>query len=144
LVRHPAESIPSHVSVFDPTWADLSPGIEKASPTSRAYAGLAAAWYRHMLSEPPTVPPSQYIRVMYTDLISDAEMTVQVIHDHFGLTLTPGYAARLREEAAAIRRYRSSHRYSLAEYGLDEAWLEAEVGEVMRAYNFRPQPPPAE
>lgn len=144
LVRHPAESIPSHVSVFYPTWAALSPDIEKVSPTSRAYAGLAAAWYRHMLSEAPAIPPGQYIRVMYTDLVADAEATVRRIYQHFGLALTPAYAARLREEAAAFRRYRSSHRYSLAEYGLDEAWLEAEVGEVMRAYGFRPQPPTAE
>lgn len=143
LVRHPAESIPSHVSVFYPTWAAHSPEIAKASPTSRAYAGLAASWYRHMLREAPTIPERQYIRVMYTDFVADPEATVRRIYDRFGLTLTPGYAARLREETIAFRHYRSTHHYTLAEYGLDDAWLEAEVGDVMRAYGFRPQSPPA-
>ena len=141
LVRHPAESIPSHVSVFYPTWAAHSPEITKASPTSRAYAALAASWYRHMLREAPTIPERQYIRVMYADFVADPEGTVRRIYDRFGLELTPGYAERLSEEAVAFRRYRSTHRYSLADYGLDEAWLEAEVGDVMRAYGFRPQPP---
>jgi omega-hydroxy-beta-dihydromenaquinone-9 sulfotransferase len=143
LIRHPAESIPSHVSVFYPTWAAHSPEIAKASPTSRAYAGLAASWYRHMLSEAPAIPERQYVRVMYTDFVADPEATVRRIYDRFGLALTPDYAARLSEEAGAFRRYRSTHRYTLAEYGLDDAWLEAEVGDVMRAYGFRPQPPPA-
>jgi hypothetical protein len=143
LVRHPAESIPSHVSVFYPTWAAHSPEIAKASPASRAYAALAASWYRHMLTEAPRIPERQYVRVMYTDFVADPEATVRRIYDRFGLTLTPGYAARLSAEAVTLRQYRSTHHYTLAEYGLDDAWLEAEVGDVMRAYGFRPQPPPA-
>jgi len=136
LVRHPAESIPSHVSVFYPTWAALSPEITKISPATRAYAGLAAAWYRHMLEEAPTIPERQYVRIMYTDFIADPEATVRRIYDHFGLTVTPTFAERLRINTKAFRRYRSAHRYSLAEYGLDDAWLEAELGGVMRAYHF--------
>jgi omega-hydroxy-beta-dihydromenaquinone-9 sulfotransferase len=141
LVRHPAESIPSHVSVFYATWAEHSPEIGKTSPATRAYAGLAAAWYRHMLDEAPTIPDGQYVRVMYTDFIADPEASVRRIYDRFGLPLTPTFAARLREEAGAFRDYRSTHRYTLAEYGLDDAWLEAELGEVMRAYGFCPPAP---
>ena len=138
LVRHPAESIPSHVSVFYPTWAELSPKITKASPATRAYASLAAAWYRHMLEEAPSIPARQYVRVMYADFMADPEATVRRIYDHFGLAVTSAFATRLREGAESFRRYRSTHRYSLAEYGLDDTWLEAEVGDVMRAYGFRP------
>ena len=142
LVRHPAESIPSHVSVFYPTWVKHSPEIAKASPTSHAYARLAASWYRHMLHEAPAIPARQYVRVMYSDFVADPEAAVRRIYDHFGLELTPDFAARLRDEAAGFRHFRSSHRYTLAEYGLDEAWLEAEVGDVMRAYGFSPAASP--
>jgi hypothetical protein len=142
LVRHPAESIPSHVSVFYPTWIKHSPEIAKASPTSRAYAGLAASWYRHMLHQAPMIPSHRYIRIMYSEFIADPETTVRRIYEHFGLDLAPAFAARLGAEADSFRRYRSSHRYTLAEYGLDDAWLEAEVGDVMRAYGFSIASPP--
>ncbi|MGI9436073.1 MAG: sulfotransferase, partial [Geminicoccaceae bacterium] len=49
LVRHPADAIPSHVKIFFPVWQQHSPEIEKISPETRAYAELAAKWYRHML-----------------------------------------------------------------------------------------------
>lgn len=136
LVRHPAEAIPSHVSVFYPTWHMHSPEIEKVSPETRAYAGVAAALYRHMVEEGPKIPAENYIRVMYDDLVADPRATVERIYHHFGLTLEPAFAARLAAAAAETRGRRSGHRYSLAEYGLDEAWLEAEVGAVLRAYDF--------
>lgn len=143
LVRHPAESVPSHVSVFYPTWVAHSPEVAKVSPETRAYARLAASWYRHMLHEVPNIPERQYLRIMYTDFVADPEATVRRIYDHFGLVLTPEFLARVRDEARAFRRYRSSHRYSLSEYGLDDDWLNAELGEVMRAYGFQLHPPSA-
>lgn len=55
LVRHPAEAIPSHVKIFFPVWQQHSPEIQKILPETRAYAELAAKWYRHMLDAAPSI-----------------------------------------------------------------------------------------
>jgi hypothetical protein len=137
LVRHPAEAIPSHVSVYYPTWKAVSPEIAKISPETRAYAGLAASWYRHMLAEAPAISPERYIRVMYEDLVADPRRTVERIYQQFGLTIDAKFRARLEPAIAAARRHRSTHRYSLAEYGLDEKWLQEELGDVLTAYGYQ-------
>ena len=46
IVRHPYESVASHVSVFYPVWRAHSPDIAKDGPVSKAYARLAVKWFR--------------------------------------------------------------------------------------------------
>jgi hypothetical protein len=56
---------------------------------------------------------------------------------HFGLTLDPPFATRLEAALAEAGGHQSRHRYALAEYGLDERWLQDQLGEVLAAYGFR-------
>ena len=46
IIRHPYESVASHVSVFYPVWRAHSPEIAKASAVSKSYARLAVEWNR--------------------------------------------------------------------------------------------------
>src|SRR6185436_11103875 len=48
IVRHPYQSVASHVSLFVPVWQCHSPDIERDGPVSRAYASLAVEWYKHL------------------------------------------------------------------------------------------------
>ncbi len=41
IIRHPYQSVASHVSVFYPVWRAHSPDIAKDSPVSKSYARLA-------------------------------------------------------------------------------------------------------
>jgi hypothetical protein len=137
LVRHPAEAIPSHVNVFFPIWQQHSPEIQKISPETRAYAELAVNWYRHMFDTAPSIPEGRYLRVMYDDLVADPEATVKQIYAHFAMDMDQDFAVKLQAAADEARGFRSSHRYSLAEFGLDETWLDDQLGDVLRSYGFR-------
>jgi len=136
LVRHPAEAIPSHVSMFHSTWMVHSPEIRKVSPETRACAGLVASWYRHMLVEAPAIPEARYVRIMYDDLVADPRRTVEGIYDHFGLTIGRAFSAKLDLAVTEAKSYRSRHQYTLAEYGLDEVWLKDQLGTVLEAYSY--------
>ena len=136
LIRHPAEAIPSHVSMFYSTWRMHSPEIQKVSPETRACAELVASWYRHMLVEAPTISASRYVRVMYDDLVADPKRTVEGIYDHFGLTIDRAFSAKLDLAVAEAKSYRSRHRYTLVEYGLDETWLKDQLETVLDAYGY--------
>ena len=137
LVRHPAEAIPSLLNM--PTWQVHSPEIGKVSPETRAYARLGASWYRHMLAEAPAIPQDRYILVRYEDFVADPKATIECIYARFGFHIDRSFAARLDAAIAEAKRYRSNTRHTLAEYGLDETWLQLELGEVMAAYGYGPR-----
>jgi hypothetical protein len=63
-------------------------------------------------------------------LKDDLEGAVRRSYEALGLPMDPGFAARLREEAAAARAYRSRHRYAAGDFGLSEAAIAAEFSPV--------------
>ncbi len=136
LVRHPYQTIPSHVSLFHQAWNLHFPEIDKASPESKAYARVAVNWYRNMLEKQGQFQPSQYLRVPYTELAADPQRTIEGIYRYFGLPLREAFLTRLQSATRQSRNYRSKHVYSLEEYGLSRQWIQRELGEVMAAYGF--------
>jgi len=70
----------------------------------------------------------QILHVQYTDLVRDKLGTIRRIHDHFGLAFSPAAEARLLEYEAQDR-YRSTHRYDLAQFGLDPDDVLERLGE---------------
>jgi hypothetical protein len=136
IVRHPDESVASHVSVFYPVWRIHSPEIEKDSPESRAYAGLAVAWYRHVFETRGRFDPDRYFCLLYPDLRADPVRAVERTYRHFGFTLEPTYRARLEPAAREARSFKSRHVYSLEEVGLSRRWIRERLGDVLEAYGL--------
>jgi hypothetical protein len=136
LIRHPYETLPSHVSLFHQVWRVHSPEIAKDSPESRSYAQLAVEWYKQMLAQRERLEAHQYIRVRYAELKHDALGTIGKIYQHFSLPMSDAYRRRLTEATRGVGDYRSGHDYSLEEFGLSKEWVQQELGEVMDAYCF--------
>jgi len=136
LVRHPYQTIPSHISLFHQAWNLHFPEIDKASPESEAYALVAVQWYRNMLEKQASFPSGQYLRVPYTELAADPQGTVEQIYKHFALPMSEAFLERLHLVTQRSRNYQSKHAYSLEEYGLSKHWIQQELAEVMDAYGF--------
>src|SRR6185503_1109707 len=68
IIRHPYQSVASHVSVFWPVWRAHSPELKKDSPVSKSYARLAVKWYEHLFEFRNKVNPDQYYCIDYRDL----------------------------------------------------------------------------
>jgi hypothetical protein len=136
LVRHPDDCIPSHVSVFYPAWNAHSPDIAKDSPESRAYAQLAVDWYRNMYDNRQKFDDERYICVRYDDLVADSTGTMTRVYEHFGMTMSDAYRARLEEAAKLARGYESRHGYTLEEFGMSKAWIRERLGDVLDSYGF--------
>lgn len=136
LVRHPYESIPSFVSMFVAIWRLHSPEILDDSDEARALAKIAIDFYRRGLEARKQFSPSQFLTVKYADLTADPGATVRRIYGHFGMDVTPGFAEVLDAETAKARRYRSKHRYSLAQYGLTKADIHGPLAEAFDELGF--------
>ncbi|WP_232470468.1 MULTISPECIES: sulfotransferase family protein [Methylococcus] len=136
IVRHPDEAIPSHVSLFVPVWQAHSPEIEKDGDESKAYAALAAEWYRHLHRFRARVDPANFYSIDYRDLRADPAHTIATLYRHFGWDVSESYRARLREFTEQQHAFQSAHCYSLEEFGLSKQWIREELGPVIESYGL--------
>ena len=136
ILRNPVESIPSHISVFYTVWNWVDPSIVKKSRESLEYAELAAAWFLHLEKNDITSRPENYLRIFYTNLVRHPDRAARSIYRHFGIPLTPSAERTIQKEAKRALEYKSSHQYTLEEYGLSRAWIKKEVGGIMKRYDF--------
>lgn len=136
ILRNPVESIPSHISVFYTVWNWVDPKIQKDGPESREYAELAAAWFLHLEKYDISSKSESYLRIFYTDLVRNPDSVARSIYKHFGIPLTPRAARQIQTETKRALEYKSSHRYTLQEYGISRDWVKREVGGLMRRYKF--------
>jgi hypothetical protein len=136
ILRNPVESIPSHISVFYTVWNWVDPSIGKKSRESLEYAELAATWFLHLEKNDITSRPENYLRIFYTNLVRHPDRAARSIYRHFGIPLTPSAERTIQKEAKRALEYKSSHQYTLEEYGLSRAWIKKEVGGIMKRYDF--------
>lgn len=136
IVRHPYQSVPSHVSVFYPVWCAHSPDIAKDGPVSKSYARLAVKWYQHLYEFRLKVNPSQYYCVDYRDLVRDPKETLEKVYAHFGWKISDAFRARLEAAAAQHTKFQSSHSYTLEEFGLSKEWIDEELGPLLDHYSL--------
>ncbi len=142
ILRNPRESIPSHVSVFFTVWQWIDPSIQKSGPESREYAELAAAWFLHLEKFDISARPERYYRILYPDLVQNTERSIQSIYRRFNLPLSAQAKRQIKSDARLAVDYKSSHLYTMAEYGLSPEWLRRELGGLMKRHGFSASIPP--
>jgi len=136
IIRHPYQSVASHVSVFYPVWRAHSPDIAKDGPVSKAYARLAVRWFQHLFRFRSKVDPRQYYCIDYRDLTRDPKAALEVLYEHFGWKLSDGFRARLAEATKGQGQFRSQHHYTLEEFGLSKEWIQEELGSLLDHYSL--------
>ena len=136
ILRNPRESIPSHISVFSTVWQWIDPSIRKSGPESREYAELAAAWFLHLEKFAISARPERYYRILYPDLVQNTEISIQSIYRRFNLPLSAQAKRQIQSDARLAVDYKSSHLYTMAEYGLSPEWLRRELGGLMKRHRF--------
>jgi hypothetical protein len=134
IIRHPYQSVASHVSVFWPVWQAHSPALRKDGPESKAYARLAVRWFQHLFEFRRRVNPGQYYCIDYRDLTRDPKAALEKLYHHFGWTMSETFRQKLTLATQRQRDFKSKHGYSLEEFGLSKEWIQEELGSVMECY----------
>ena len=136
IIRHPYQSVASHVSVFYPVWHAHSPELPKDSPVSRSYARLAVSWFAHLFEFGRKVNPRQYYCIDYRDLTRDPKETLEKLYAHFGWTPSDTFRERLAAAMQRQRGFESKHEYTLEEFGLSKEWIQVELGPLLDHYQL--------
>ena len=82
-----------------------------------------------------SLPAERLLIVRYEDLTRNLDTTLRRVANFVGLPTTQALEDRIRCHVAAERGYRSSHRYSLADFGLSEPQIRERFGVVYEYFN---------
>lgn len=138
LVRDPRESLPSLISLFFALWRAHSPTIEERGPEVAALARLGAHYYRYALNVGAELPASRF-HTLHFDTLTQAPLeTLERLYEGFGWSLSPVTRRAAEALTRQTRHFRSSHSYSLARFGLDEAFIQREFGDIVERFGFYP------
>ena len=136
LVRHPYESIPSLISMFEVTWKTLAPRAREDNRACRELAELICDYYLHLHELEKDFPANRLLKVRYEDLVADPRATVHRIYQAFGMEVRPDFDALLVEETGRARKYKSRHHYSLEQYGLSREMIRRRLQPIFEEYGF--------
>lgn len=134
--RNPLETIPSLLKLMRGFWEI------RGVPAERMEAGYARLFeqslhaYRYparVLARHPEVPA---IEVDYRALMASPKRVVEQIYDAFGFTIDPDFERVLDEAETRTGEHETSHRYSLDEFGLDEATIRRELAPLFARFEW--------
>lgn len=139
ILRHPYEAVPSTLSLFTVPWRWHSPGIAPNGPEVRALAQLTIDYYRFLHQkqlQSDRAHDNRFFSVTYPALLADPVTRVEEIYQRFDLSMTPTFAARLRQDVEQQRKFKSEHHYSLEQFGLTRDYVYRELSDLFDYYGF--------
>ena len=127
--RDPMESVPSQLSSLRPGldalgFKEYDTGFRDALVEQMVfyYRHLAAAEQRH---------PDRVARIENRSMRQHLEGSIQGALAQLGLSVSGSLQAELARRSAESREHRSSHEYSLEEFGLDEELIRSKFEDVV-------------
>lgn len=136
IIRHPYQSVASHVSVFYPVWRAHSPDIARDSAVSKSYARLAVRWYQHLFEFGSKMDPAHFYCMDYRDLTRSPREALEKLYQHFGWETSEACRSRLDAATERQRSFKSEHHYTLEEFGLSKEWIQEELGGLLDHYSL--------
>ncbi|MGH0031219.1 MAG: sulfotransferase family protein [Myxococcota bacterium] len=118
-LRNPYETIPSLLKLMRLSWKRLRWDEERQRRCLRVLAEQSFETYLHPLEVLERHPETRHAIVDYRDAVADPAATIEQVYRALDLPMTPAYRELLLAEGKRARSHRSSHAYSLAEFGLE-------------------------
>ena len=123
LLRDPASVVPSQLSSISPAIRLFDADPDDAIFTPR-FLDLLAYYNSNLRDAFPAGRSQSHATIQYSDLKSDLATEIRKACDVLAIALSPQFEAELEREANNTREYRSRHRYSLSDFGLDQQQVE--------------------
>lgn len=137
LYRNPYETIPSLLKLLNVGWklqGNLSQ--ERIRESNEVMVGLSYETYLYPLEVLERHADTRYAIIDYRRLTTDPKATIEDVYRDLGLDISPSYAAFLDAEAARTRRHETEHRYSLAEFGLEDTAIRQRLAPLFERFQW--------
>ncbi|MFA5885836.1 MAG: sulfotransferase [Acidimicrobiia bacterium] len=133
--RDPVKTMPSSVSTLvNGRWI-RSDEVDPLEIAATSVFGLSLM-LNGIAAPDAALPAGQVAELQYLDLLHDPVEAIGRAYDGLGLTMAPDMPDRIREYLAARPQgHAGTHRYSLADYGLDAAEIRAGLGPYLETFS---------
>ena len=111
------KSVASSLSVFSKPWSFHSPNIYQNKYESFSVVEMVRTNYQGIINYQSQFDKKNVFDIEYTDLVAQPEATVRSIYQHFAMSISTEYEAKLIKDCIAAKSYKSSHNYSIEDYG---------------------------
>ena len=129
LVRNPLQVIPSSISLYSKHCHNYG-DPEAEYVLQDTVIEHSKHWYYYPHQYLKQLPPDQYIRVRYKDLVTDPQKTIKHIYKQFNFEISPEYEQVLKAEAEKAKSFKSKHKYSLKKMGLNPGRIQREFKSI--------------
>lgn len=134
-VRNPDETIPSLLKLLKNEWELRRRNEQLIAKSLRVLADQSFDAYQYPVKVLAGHPEVRSAVVDYRDLVREPEATMRRIYRELELDASPT-AAKAFEAAAAGGGHESAHRYSLAEFGLDQREIHTRLADLFEQYRW--------
>src|SRR5690606_23261860 len=137
LYRNPYETIPSLLKLLHVSWKHAGNiDAAKIAEATRAMTDLSYEHYLYPLEALARRPETPVASIDYRELISDPKGAIERAYVEIGLEMTDQFRAALQREQERARRHETEHRYSLAEFGLDDREIRTRLGSLFERFGW--------
>ena len=134
--RDPVAVLPSLCSLCEILRGAASDAVDKPAIGAHWHARLKAI-FEKATAVRATAAEGQILDIQYADLVADPITTVQRIYAHHGYEFTESFEAAMRQWLTANRQHKhGAHRYTLEEYGLNEAQVHEDFSEYTKEFGL--------
>jgi hypothetical protein len=147
LYRNPYETIPSLLKLLSVSWKNRgNVDQDKIRESIRAMVALSYETYLYPLEALARHPGTPQAVVDYRKLVAQPKAAVEQIYADLGIEMTDAVRQLLQHEQERARKHETEHRYSLAEFGLDDAEIRRTLAPLFERFDWDAEPaqaPPA-
>jgi hypothetical protein len=136
MMRDPREAIPSLLKMLDKVWRQQGWSEARIEKSIRALIANSVHTYLYPMGVLGKHPETKWTVVDYRDLVSQPKATVEAVCEALEIEMTPSTVAILDAQQRRARAHRSSHRYDLEEFGIDEAQLKRDLRELFDRFGW--------
>ena len=137
-LRNPTAAVPSQINSIV-IGGKLFDGRDTADYWREGFLAMLDYYYRHLLEQLDGLPEGRGALSVMENLAAAPGETVSEFYRTFDWTPSPAYRAFLEGEDRRAAGYRSGHRYSLENLGVDPGRLEGTFGWVYDRFGY-PRP----
>jgi hypothetical protein len=140
-IRDPRETIPSLLKLVESGWKQM--GWEESQQRNCLRILAEQSWhsYRHPLECLDSNPTTPGAVVDYRHLTSDPAAAIEEIYQALDLPMSAPFREILRGQAKRESAHKTSHSYSLAEFGLEGDVIRDELGDLFEYFGWDSENP---
>lgn len=142
--RNPYETIPSLLKLLHVSWKHQGNMDEaRIRESTRVMTDLS---YEHYLLPEQVLarnPGTRWAEIDYRELTAQPRAAITRVYEQLGIEMTPQMAQFLAAEESRSRQHESAHRYSLAEFGLEDTEIRTRLAPLFERFGWDAEPAPA-